>query len=126
MVRFDVSMSRRFTRLRGLLVKQIEALALQLYCSRSPEQNTAVCSGIEQASAQDKALLAENISLFMLSWIGHSELSLEVAESTRFLHEGVYRVFYQLGMFFKNNEGFLERCKELRLEAIAADIKNLY
>ena len=113
-LRFDTSMRRRFKRLHFLLARQVGVLAAQLFPSQPPWDGTATVEDIGQIAGQDTMLLADNIGLLMLSWIDRSGLGMDAVRTEQFLHEGVYRIFYQIAIPIERKREFLLRCNALR------------
>lgn len=118
LIRFDKQLSRRFSRLRALLEKQIMALFFQLSPSLPPGEGARVAMNPEQDVCQERDLIAENISMFMFAWIGHASLEMDQAASARYLNEGVYRMFFQFAMCMEQRQEFLAQCKLLRSDGI--------
>lgn len=107
-VRFDKSLSRRYARVIGLLGKQLDAMILQLQDG-------------EVLEAEDMQLLSENISIFMYAWINHANFGGSPDSANKVLHEGVYRIFYQLAVVVADRSRFLDDCRALMRSALRYD-----
>lgn len=109
-IRFDKLLSRRYKRLQLSLAKMLEVLIDQLQVSDSVERINA--------SDVDRSILAQNIALFMFSWVEHTELNLDANAERQFLHEGVYRVFFQIAVTIGDRALFLTHCKAVMTDTV--------
>ena len=116
-IRFDKALSRRNKRLQSSLTKVMIELILMLQQANVADSTDSDCS-----RNQDNALLADTVVLLMLSWISHSALDSEGFEEKKFLHKGVYRIFFQIAATLQQREEFIKDCKQLMLESLTEGI----
>lgn len=113
-IRFDRSLAKRYRRLQASLVKVLQALINQLQMDSVTSDKLAL-DDIARMGAGDNPMLAENIALFMFCWPNDAELNLNDDAERKYLHEGVYRVFYQLAVCLGNCQSFLADCEKVML-----------
>jgi AcrR family transcriptional regulator len=116
-IRFNKSLERRRKRLQTLLVKCAHSVIDNLQfgldgtdLEGAELEGTAAVTHLEV----DRMILAENISFFIYSWVSLGDLDLDEAKVSQYLHEGVYRIFYQVGLSCGANQHFLSKCAAFR------------
>jgi AcrR family transcriptional regulator len=117
-IRFDKSLSKRYGRLRLLLVKVIDGLIDQLQID-TLESELFLAKEVSFNESNNNSMLAENIALFMFSWSSYAELNMSEENERIFLHDGVYRVFYQLLGAGNNSSKLLADCKSVMLSGVS-------
>jgi AcrR family transcriptional regulator len=111
-IRFDKSLAKRYRRLQSSLVKVLQALINQLQMDSVASEALGI-DEVALMGAGDNQMLAENIALFMFYWSNDAELNLTDDAERHYLHEGVYRVFYQLAFCLGNRQSFLASCEKV-------------
>lgn len=120
-IRFDKALARRYRRLQQSLAKAIEAVSDQLQLEWL-ERGEVELSTVSKVGAADLGLLAENAMLLMIAWVNHAEPGMDAGAERHYLHQGVYRFFYQLSAAFDHREVFVAQCHQLLDSALSGKL----